>query len=99
MGFELIRASLPRLLLLFRILCEQRRKHIKPPMTPPAWETATGSPNNPKSRKPKNIRPVKASNPALQTTRIKLMTATRYSAEAAGWLATISKAEDRKSVV
>lgn len=62
-------------------------------MIPPAWDTATGDPSNPKSTKAKNIRPVMASKAAFATTRMKLARPTRSSGEPGGCVAMISKAE------
>ena len=46
-------------------------KTTNPPTIPPACDTATRLPNNPKSKNPKNILPVIASNAPFPTTRTK----------------------------
>jgi len=56
--------------LLFRISLVNHTA-ISPPKIPPACDTATGLPNNPKPRNPKNILPVVASKDAFPTTSTK----------------------------
>jgi hypothetical protein len=65
----------------------------RPPTTPPACDTATGSPMRPKCRKVKNIRPLIASTAALPTTSRKLISPMRRSVDPGGWPATDSNAD------